>query len=127
MKYIVSINDREYEVDVEKGKASIAKSTAIVQQSAKPVPPAPQSGKESAASEAVPSVNGTPVKAPFSGTILQIKTSIGSKVKKGDLLLILEAMKMENEILAPCDGTIMQLSVTKGASVSTGDLLATLQ
>lgn len=127
MKYIVSINDKEYEVEVEKGKANIVKSTTIVQQSAESVPLAPQPKKEPAKPDSVPVVNGTPVKAPFSGTVLQVKTNVGSKVRKGDLLLILEAMKMENEILAPCDGIVMQLSVTKGASVSTGDLLAALQ
>lgn len=57
------------------------------------------------------------------GTILDIKVAQGAAVKKGDVLMVLEAMKMENEIMSPCDGTVKQLAVNKGASVNSGDLL----
>jgi biotin carboxyl carrier protein len=60
------------------------------------------------------------------GVILDIQTQVGANVKEGDVLLILEAMKMENEIMAPCDGVVSQISVTKGASVDTGDVLVVL-
>ena len=60
------------------------------------------------------------------GTILDIKVSAGQAVKKGDLLVILEAMKMENEIMAPCDGTVASVAVTKGATVNSGDLLVSI-
>ena len=68
----------------------------------------------------------TTVNAPMPGTILDIKVSAGQAVKKGDLLVILEAMKMENEIMAPCDGTIASVNATKGASVNSGDLLVSI-
>jgi biotin carboxyl carrier protein len=61
------------------------------------------------------------------GTILDIKVNAGSKVKKGSVLLILEAMKMENEIVAPCDGSISYINGARGSSINTGDLLAVIQ
>lgn len=60
------------------------------------------------------------------GTILTVNVTSGSTVKKGDVLMILEAMKMENEIMAPCDGTVTSVSVTKGAAVESGTLLCTI-
>lgn len=64
--------------------------------------------------------------APMPGTILEVRVTEGATVKKGDILLILEAMKMENEIMAPCDGTVTSVSVTKGAAVESGALLCTI-
>ena len=61
------------------------------------------------------------------GTILSVSVQAGAQVKKGQVLMILEAMKMENEIMAPCDGTVGAVSVTKGATVETGTLLCTIQ
>ena len=69
---------------------------------------------------------GEAVKAPMPGTIMKINVSVGDKVKKGDIVCILEAMKMENEIFAPVDGTITSLPVSKGASVQTDEVLATI-
>jgi len=66
------------------------------------------------------------VTAPMPGTVLDVKVAQGASVKKGDLLLILEAMKMENEILAPCDGTVKQVLAAKGASVNSGDALVVI-
>ena len=68
----------------------------------------------------------TAVTAPMPGNILAVNVSNGSAVKKGDVLMILEAMKMENEIMAPCDGTVTSVSVTKGAAVESGALLCTI-
>ncbi len=85
---------------------------------------APVTAAPVAAPAAAPvSANGEKVTAPMPGTILDIKVQTGASVKKGDVLLILEAMKMENEIMSPCDGTVAQIAVTKGASVNSGDAL----
>jgi len=67
------------------------------------------------------------IKAPLPGNMWKVKTSAGQKVKKGDVLFIIEAMKMENEIFAPCDGTVDSVSVSEGAAVSTGDLLCVIK
>ena len=64
--------------------------------------------------------------APMPGTILEVRVTEGATVKKGDILLILEAMKMENEIMAPCDGTVKQVLVNKGATVNSGDPLVVI-
>ena len=66
---------------------------------------------------------GTKVESPMPGSIIDIKVQTGAAVKEGDVIIILEAMKMENEITAPCSGTIAQMATTKGAQVNTGDLL----
>lgn len=126
MKYIVSINGKNYEVEVEKGEASIISTSTIVAPpqavaaSAAPVAAAPVAA-------APTSVAGEAVKAPMPGVILAIKVNPGARVKRGDVLLILEAMKMENEITAPRDGIVAQIVAAKGASVSTGDILVALQ
>lgn len=132
MKYIVTINNKSYEVEVEKGQASILKTTETVtpvitypQASAPIVQPAPAQIQAPAPSEIVN--NGEPVKAPMPGTIISVKVTSGTKVKKGDTLFVLEAMKMENEIAAPVDGVIIQIIAAKGSSVSTGDILAVIQ
>ena len=70
---------------------------------------------------------GQTIAAPMPGTILAVNVQNGAAVKRGDVLFILEAMKMENEIMAPCDGTAAGVNVTKGAAVSTGDVLCVLQ
>lgn len=130
MIYIVKINSKEYEVDVERGKANIIKTTEVaVNNTPAPVAPAPAvSAPAPAAAPAPVAASGSNViKSPMPGTILSIKVSQGSSVKKGEVLLILEAMKMENEILAPSDGVVAQLFVSKGSSVSTGDSLISLQ
>jgi glutaconyl-CoA/methylmalonyl-CoA decarboxylase subunit gamma len=125
MIYIVKINDKEYEVEVEKGKANLIKVTDAVAQA--PVMEAVTAASPAAQTPApavpVNNADGEPVKAPMPGTILDIKVSSGSKVKRGELLFILEAMKMENEVFAPTDGIISQVMVTKGASVITGDIV----
>lgn len=131
MKYIVTINNKNYEVEVEKGQASVVKTTQIAEvpvQAAVPVAvvPAPAASSVSAANQANVG-SGDPIKAPMPGIILAVKVEQGAAVKKGDVLLILEAMKMENEITAPRDGVVTQIIVTKGTSVSTGDILLALQ
>ena len=70
--------------------------------------------------------DGTQVKCPMPGTILDVRVSVGDTIKEGDILMILEAMKMENEILAPVSGKVTAVQVSKGAAVNSGDLLAVL-
>ncbi len=108
--YKVVINGTAYEVSVEEISAADVKAT--------PAAPAPV---------AQAPAGGEKVEAPMPGTILDVKVSNGQAVKKGELVAILEAMKMENEIFAPCDGTVASLTVAKGASVNAGDVICTIQ
>jgi len=131
MKYIVTINDKNYEVEVERGQATIVKTTQAAapapQPAAAPAAPAAPATPPAQPVQAAPAnVSGEPIKAPMPGTILDIKVNPGASVKEGDILIILEAMKMENEILAPRNGVVSQILTSKGASVSTGDVLLTL-
>lgn len=120
-KYRVTVNGTTYEVDVEQvGGETASKSPAIQT----PVPAA-EAPAPAATPVAAVSGNGEKVTAPMPGTILKINVTPGSSVKKGDSLLLLEAMKMENDIVAPCDGTIASVTVSQGASVATGDVLVT--
>lgn len=116
MKYIVTINGKKYEVEVEK----IADANDKAQ--AKEVP---SKSKESV--ESISANGGIKITAPMPGKILSVNIAEGQKVKKGDVLFILEAMKMENEIMAPQDGTVSNIAVSKGAQVSSGDILAVLK
>ncbi len=137
MKYIVTINNNNYEVEVEQGEARLVKTNetaavpvvaqqaAAVQQTAA-VQPAVQAPAAPAAA-VVPTADGEKITAPMPGVILQIKKSSGDQVKKGETILILEAMKMENEVVAPKDGVIVQIIAAQGASVNTGDVLAVMQ
>ena len=115
MIYNVTINDKVYEVEVEKGKANLIKTTAVV--AAPAAAPAPA---------AAAAAGTTPVNSPMPGTILDVKVAVGQAVKEGELVCILEAMKMENEIYAPCSGSVAQVLVSKGASVDTGTPLVTI-
>ena len=117
--YKVIVNGTAYEVAVEEISASEVSATP-----AAPAAPAAPVATETPAAPAVAPVaapaGGETVTAPMPGTILDVKVAEGQAVKSGDVLVILEAMKMENEILAPCDGTVKGLAVTKGASVDSG-------
>lgn len=125
MKYVVTLNGKNYEVEVEETDAVI---TAVTDAA----PAAPVAAAAPAATAAAPApaaapaaaADGQKVLSPMPGTILSVNVSVGSVVKAGDVLLILEAMKMENEIVAPCDGTVKQLAVQKGSTVATDALLA---
>lgn len=132
-KFIVNVNGKSYEVEVEEvgGSAqsvisSPAPSAQPVQPKAAPAP-APSAPKtEAKSAQAVPQ-GAEVVEAPMPGTILDIKVNQGDTVKKGQVLLILEAMKMENEIMAPRDGKITAVNTSKGSSVNVGDPLVSLE
>lgn len=129
MKYRVSLNGKDYEIEVEQGEAQIVNITdtpaapAAVPAAAAPVA-APAAAPAAAAPAAVGA--GDPIASPMPGTIVKISVSAGEAVKKGQILVVLEAMKMENEIVAPRDGTVGSIVTTKGAAVNTDDLLLTL-
>lgn len=113
-KYRVNVNGSLYEIEIEEMDASAAKSAPA----AAPAPAAKPA--------AAPVGAGTKVNAPMPGTILDVKVQAGQSVKRGQVLVILEAMKMENEIQAPCDGKITGVNVRKGDSVETAALLCTI-
>ena len=108
MRYKVTLNNKVYEVEVEETSAMLVDEYEALA----PVAPAPAAAA------------GEQVTAPMPGTILKVNVTQGAAVKKGDVLVVLEAMKMENEIMAPKDGTVAQIAVAKGATVDTGALLA---
>ncbi|MCI7741869.1 MAG: biotin/lipoyl-binding protein [Clostridiales bacterium] len=124
MKYKVTLNNRVYEVEVEQGQAMLIDEYEL---SAPAAPAAPVAAAPAAAAAAPVSVAaGEPVKSPMPGNILRIEVSQGQPVKEGDVLMVLEAMKMENEIVATKSGTIAQIAVSKGAVVETGAVLAVI-
>ena len=112
-KYRVNVNGTQYDITLEvlEGEAAAA--------------PAPKAAPAAAPKAAAPA-GGQAISAPMPGTILSVNVKPGQAVKKGDVLVMLEAMKMENEIMAPTDGTVGAVNVTKGQSVQSGDVLLTL-
>lgn len=121
--YRVNANGTSYEISVEEITAEEAKKSAAPAPSA----PAPVPAPAPAPASAPASEGATTVSSPMPGTILSVSVSAGSTVKKGDILMILEAMKMENEIMAPCDGRVASVGVQQGASVKTGDMLCVIE
>ena len=132
MKYKVTLNGRTYEVEVEAGKAMcVAEYEAFVPAApapvaAAPVAAAPVAAAPAAAPAAAAPVAGEAVTAPMPGNILKVAVTAGQAVKEGDLLVVLEAMKMENEIFAPKNGTVAQVLVQKGSTVDTGATMVVL-
>jgi biotin carboxyl carrier protein len=133
-KFIIKVNGSPYEVEVEEvfgATAPISHASPVAAPAAAPiastpasVPAAPKAAAPAAASApAVDSVEGTKIPAPMPGTILDVRVSKGDNVKKGDVMLILEAMKMENEIIAPLDGTIAAINVNKGDSINANQVM----
>jgi len=138
MKYYVTINDKRYEVEVENGEAAIVSTTGItlrtmedqntayIQTAATTTTVITTTSTEQTAEVSSVDVGKEVVKAPLAGVIIDIKVSVGSVVKIGDTLLLLEAMKMENEITSHVDGIVAEIKVAKGANVSTSNVLMIL-
>ena len=127
MTYKITLNGRTYEVSVEAGKAMLLDEYEAIAPAAPAAAPvaAPAAAPAAPAATAAPAAavvtgSGDAVNAPMPGTILKVNVNNGDKVKTGQVLVVLEAMKMENEILAPKDGTVTQVLVSRGASVDTG-------
>lgn len=130
MKYKVTLNNRVYEVEVEMGQAMLIDEYDAVAPAPAAAPAAPAAPAAApAAPAAVPAAalaSGEVVKAPMPGNILKINVAPGQKVEEGDVLIVLEAMKMENEIVATKSGTVAQVAVSKGAVVETGTPLVVI-
>ena len=115
-KYNVTVNGTAYEITLEAVDAADVKAA-----------PAPAAAPAAApAPAAKPATGGETVSSPMPGTILSVNVTSGAAVKKGDVLMVLEAMKMENEIMSPCDGTVTSVNVSKGAAVETGAVLCVI-
>ena len=112
-KYKVNVNGSVYEITLE------------VLDGAPAAAPAAPAAAPAAPAAAAPA-GGEKVSSPMPGTILSVNVQNGSAVKKGDVLMVLEAMKMENEIMAPCDGTITSVNTSKGSTVESGTLLCVI-
>ena len=133
MKYNVTLNGKIYEVDVTESDAVVTGVSQVpVGAVVAPAPvvaapvAAPAEAPAAPAAPAPVSADGTQVKAPMPGTILSVKKNVGDAVKAGDVIVVLEAMKMENDIVAPCDGTIKSINAPKGTTVNTDDVLAVI-
>ena len=135
MKYKVTLNKRVYEVEVEAGEAMLVdeydlKAPAAAAPAAAPVAAAPVAAAAPAAAPAAPAggalAAGTVIKSPMPGNVLKINVAPGQKVNEGDVLLILEAMKMENEVVSTKTGTVAQIVVDKGAVVETDSPLVVI-
>jgi biotin carboxyl carrier protein len=126
--YTITVNGNTYDVSVEEGVRSAQAAAPVAKPAAVAAAPKAPAQDTPAAPVAAPSGNAGSVKvsSPMPGKILSVKATIGQKVKKGDVILILEAMKMENEIVSPQDGTVASVNVSAGQTVEAGNLLATL-
>ena len=134
MKYKVTLNNRVYEVEVEQGEAMLVDEYELkAPAAAAPAAPAVAAAPVAAAAPAAPAAPaggalaaGEVVKSPMPGNVLKINVTPGQKVNEGDVLLILEAMKMENEVVSTKTGTVAQIVVDKGAVVETGSPLVVI-
>lgn len=121
--YTITVNGTVYDVAVEEKGAGASSAPAAAPAPAAPAAPAP-------APKAAPAAGGSEgsvqVTAPMPGKILSVKASVGADVKKGEVILLLEAMKMENEVVAPQDGKVASINVNSGDMVESGDVLATM-
>ena len=128
MKYIVTLKDRTFEVEVEAGEAMIldeyeAKAPAVAAPAAAPVA---ATAAPVAAAAPVAVGSGTPVPAPMPGNIVSINVKVGDSVSDGQVVAVMEAMKMNVDVVAPCAGTVQRIIVEKGSVVATDDPIMTI-
>lgn len=136
-RYNVTVNGNTYQVEVEEVKGEFTQPVTPVATPApaavapqqpvatpQPVAPAPTEAPKPVAKSS--NATGEKIECPMPGTIVKVNVTEGASVKKGDVLVVLEAMKMENEIMSPVDGTIAQVNVVKGVAVNSGDLLVVI-
>lgn len=124
-KFLINVNGKGYEVDVEEIKDGVVAQPMV----AAPVAaaPAPAAAPKAApAPAAAPAGEGEKVEAPMPGNIMKINVKVGDTVAEGDVLIVLEAMKMENDIVSPKAGKVTSVTVQQGATVNTGDVLVTI-
>lgn len=127
--YTITVNGTPYNVTVEEGAGAPVAAAPVAAAAPAPAPaaapaPAPVAAPKAAAPQG--SAGSVKVEAPMPGTILDVKVSVGDSVSSGSVLCILEAMKMENEIVAPQDGTVASINVAKSDSVEAGQVIITL-
>ena len=132
MKYKVTLNGRTYEIEVEAGKAICLDEYEAYAPAPAAAPVAAPAAEAPAAAPAAPAAaapvaDGETISAPMPGTILKVNVQPGQAVKAGEVLLVLEAMKMENEIMSPKAGTVAQVLVSRGANVNTGAPMVVLK
>lgn len=121
-KFKINVNGTSYDVEVEEVGGGVISAPAPMAAPAAPsVPSAAPAAAPAVSSGPVP--DGTKVEAPMPGNILDVKVAVGDSVNEGDILMILEAMKMENEILAPVSGKVVGVQTSAGSAVNSGDVL----
>ncbi len=125
MRYIVTLNGKDYAVEVSNGSAQIVDAKVAPAPKAAPAPAAAPAPKAAPAPAAAPA-GATTVVAPMPGNIFKVLVKAGDKVTNGQAIIVLEAMKMENEIFAPCDGTVASVNVSEGGTVNTGDVMLSI-
>lgn len=122
-KFNITVNGNTYEVEVEEVGGTVTSAPAV---SAPAAAAAPAAKPAPAAKKSAPVAGATQVCAPMPGTIVSVKVNVGDTVKKGDLVAVLEAMKMENEIFASADGKVVGVSAAAGDAVNNGDVIVSL-
>ncbi len=122
-RFNITVNGKSYDVAVEEVGAGAAPAAAASAPAAAAPAVAPAAATSAAATSAG---DGTPVKAPMSGNILDVKVNVGDTVSAGQVIIVLEAMKMENDIVAPCAGKVTSITVKKGETVNSDTVLATI-
>lgn len=119
-KYVIKLNGKVYEVEMEEVTGEVA-TTAV--EAARPAAPQSAPAPAPQAAPSAPVSGGKSIDAPMPGTIVNVAVKVGDKVKKDQLLVVLEAMKMENEIVSPGEGTVVAVNVSKGQTVNPGESL----
>ncbi len=126
-RYNITVNGKAYDVAVEEMGAGAAPAPVVASAPVAPAPAAPVAAPAPATAPAPVVTGGTEIKAPMPGNILDVKVNVGDTVKNGTPIVILEAMKMENDVVSPVDGTVASISVKKGDTVESGSLIAVIK